>query len=74
MSIWGTVLDHRAANYPALVSHLQIIHAMLGALTGGRWVEHYLTFPSKSGTPICTQLHPKNESLLAEQARPPDVG
>jgi integrase len=25
-------------------------------------------------TPICTQLHPKNESLLIKQAKPPDVG
>lgn len=25
-------------------------------------------------TPICTQLHPKNESLLIEQAKPPDMG
>ena len=25
-------------------------------------------------TPICTQLHPKNESLLQEQAQPPDTG
>lgn len=25
-------------------------------------------------TPICTQLHPKNESPLLEQAHPPDVG
>ena len=24
-------------------------------------------------TPICTQLHPKNESLLSEQAQPIDV-
>ena len=25
-------------------------------------------------TPICTQLHPKNESLLNEQAQAPHVG
>ena len=25
-------------------------------------------------TPICTQLHPKNESPLAERAQPPDAG
>ena len=25
-------------------------------------------------TPICTQLHPKNESQLEELAQPPDTG
>jgi hypothetical protein len=45
-----------------------------------RWIHRSVERDTSIGawlcweTPICTQLHPKNESLLQKQAQSPDVG